>query len=74
MGKAFLQGHGSMHGIPKARQMILEELASALWRHYEEAHKNDTVENQVWPLTQFSQQNFLCESSLLLSKSMAGLA
>ena len=57
MGKAFLQGHGSMHGIPKARQMILEELASALWRHYEEAHKNDTVENQVWPLTQYSKEN-----------------
>ena len=46
MGKAFLQGHGSMHGIPRARQMILEDLANALWKHYEVAHKDDAVENQ----------------------------
>merc|ERR1712111_264827 len=46
MGKAYLQGHGSQHGIPKARQMILEDLANALWKHYELAHANDAQENQ----------------------------
>ena len=75
MGKAFLQGHGSMHGIPKARQMILEELASALWRHYEEAHKNDTVENQNYILNSQLEAGKhsapgLCETNMVVKNEV----